>query len=74
MKPWWNWRKRNEEFEKEIQHHLRMAEEERVERGVSPKEARAGARREFGNAGLVKEMLRDAWGWRWLEDLAEDLK
>jgi len=74
MKHWWNWRKREKELEKEIQHHLRMGEEERVERGASPRDARAGARREFGNVELVKELARDVWGWRWLEDLYEDLR
>jgi len=74
MKHWRNWRKRDAELEKEIQHHLRMAEVERVERGASPRDAQAGARREFGNVGLAKELARDAWGWRWLEDLYEDLR
>ena len=74
MKQWWNWRKRDAELEKEIQHHLHMAEAERVERGASPDEARAGAQREFGNRGLVKELARDAWGWRWLEDFVEDVR
>jgi putative ABC transport system permease protein len=74
MKHWWNWRKRDAELEKEIQHHLRMAEEERVERGAAQGEAQAGARREFGNVGLVKELARDAWGWRWPKDLYEDLR
>jgi predicted permease len=74
MKHWWNWRKRSDELEKEIQHHLQMAETERQERGASSREAQAGARREFGNVGLVKELARDAWGWRWLEDLYEDLR
>ncbi|HKN76126.1 MAG TPA: ABC transporter permease [Candidatus Acidoferrum sp.] len=74
MKHWWNWRKRSDELEKEIQHHLQMAETERIERGASQNEAQAGARREFGNVGLVKELARDAWGWRWLEDLYEDLR
>jgi predicted permease len=74
MKHWWNWRKRSDELEKEIQHHLQMAETERIERGASQNEAQAGARREFGNVGLVKELARDAWGWRWLEDLYEDVR
>jgi predicted permease len=74
VKHWWNWRKRDAELEKEIQHHLRMAEADRVERGESSGEARAGARREFGNAGLVKETARDAWGWRWMDDLRNDLR
>jgi predicted permease len=74
MKLWWLWRKRERELEKEIQHHLRMAETERAERGASAPDAQAGARREFGNVGLVKEVTRDTWGWRWLEDLLADLR
>jgi macrolide transport system ATP-binding/permease protein len=74
VKHWWNWRKRSDELEKEIQHHLQMGETERIERGASQNEAQAGARREFGNVGLVKELARDAWGWRWLEDFFEDLR
>jgi predicted permease len=74
MKQWWNWRKQDKELDKEMQHHLRMAELERVERGASPRDAQVGARREFGNAGLVKELARDAWGWRWPQDLSEDLR
>ena len=74
MKHWWNWRKRSDELEKEIQYHLQMAETERIERGASPRDAQAGARREFGNVELAKETARDMWGWRWLEDLYEDLR
>jgi predicted permease len=74
MKQWWNWRKRERELEKEIQHHLQMAARERGERGVAARDAAAGARREFGNVGLVKDVTRDAWGWRWLENLYEDLR
>jgi putative ABC transport system permease protein len=74
MKHWWNWRKRSDELEKEILHHLQMAETERIDRGASQNEAQAGARREFGNVGLVKELARDAWGWRWLEDLFDDMR
>jgi len=74
MKQWWNWRKRESELEKEIQHHLRMAEADRRDRGASTADAQAAARREFGNVGLTKELARDAWGWRWLQDLFEDVR
>jgi macrolide transport system ATP-binding/permease protein len=74
MKLWWRWRKREKELEKEIQHHLQMAATEREERGASVRQAEAGARGEFGNVTLVKEVTRDAWGWRWLENLYEDLR
>jgi predicted permease len=74
MKQWWNWRKRDAEMEKEIQHHLRMAEADRVERGASQREARAGAQREFGNVELAIETARDIWGSRWMRDLVDDAR
>jgi len=51
-----------------------MAARERAERGETTEEAKRAARREFGNVGLVKETVRDAWGWRWLEDFLEDVR
>jgi predicted permease len=74
VKHWWNWRRRDAELEKEIQHHLRMAEAERAERGVSWQEAKTAARHEFGNVGMVKELAHDVWGGRWLRDIAEDAR
>jgi predicted permease len=74
MKRWWSWRKREDELEKEIQHHLSMAEAERAERGASQSDARAGAKREFGNVGLVKEVTRAQWGWTWIEAVWSDLR
>ena len=32
------------------------------------------ARRTFGNATFLKEQTRDTWGWRWLEQFAQDLR
>jgi predicted permease len=74
MKQWWNWGKQGKDLDKEIQHHLRMSQADRQDRGDSKRDAQAGARREFGNVGLVKEAARDAWGWRWIQDLFEDLR
>ena len=66
--------KREKELEQEVRSHLEMAARERVERGDSAKEAERAAHREFGNAGLVKEVTRDMWGWRWLEEFVEDAR
>jgi hypothetical protein len=74
MKLWWLWRKRERELEKEIQHHLQTAAAAREERGASVRDAEVGARREFGNVELVKEAARDVWGWRWLEQIGQDLR
>jgi hypothetical protein len=66
--------KREQELEEEVRSHLKMAAQERVERGEAGEEAERAARREFGNAGLVKEVTRDMWGWGSLERLLQDLR
>ncbi|MGB7024649.1 MAG: ABC transporter permease [Candidatus Acidiferrales bacterium] len=71
--PFWR-RARQEELGEEIESHLRMAAREREERGEASQQAEQSARREFGNAGLVREVTRDQWGWRWLETLFQDLR
>jgi len=67
-------RKREKELDEEVRSHLEMAARERVERGTTEKEAEHAARREFGNLGLVKEVTQDMRGWRWVEDLVEDVR
>jgi putative ABC transport system permease protein len=62
------------ELDEEVQAHLRMAAQERMEQGESPQQARSGALREFGNVTLVEETTRDMWGWSWLEHLAQDIR
>src|SRR6266851_2247651 len=68
----WRRKKREAELAEEVRSHLEMAARERVERGDTAKEAEHAAQREFGNVGLVKEVTRDVWGWRWLRDFADD--
>lgn len=68
---WW---RRRKELDEELRNHLEMAVRERIERGEDPRRAREAAQREFGNAGLVRETTRDAWGWRWLENFVQDVR
>jgi putative ABC transport system permease protein len=74
---WFAWLRRRTrregELEEEIGGHLAMAVRERIERGEDRAEAEANARREFGNATLVKEVTREMWGWRWLETLLQEV-
>jgi macrolide transport system ATP-binding/permease protein len=70
----WRRKQRNEELSEEIEAHLLLAEREAIESGQAPKEARAAARREFGNVGEAEELTRDMWGWRWVEDILQDLR
>ncbi|HKV62666.1 MAG TPA: ABC transporter permease [Candidatus Acidoferrum sp.] len=66
--------KREQELEEEVRSHLEMAAREVTDRGAEPGEAEREARREFGNSGLVKEVTRDQWGWRWVEEFIEDAR
>jgi putative ABC transport system permease protein len=66
--------KRDEELDEEIRTHIEMSARERFERGETADEARAAARREFGNVGMVKETTREAWRWAWLERIWQDLR
>jgi hypothetical protein len=70
----WRHNQRDEELDEELQSHLRMAAQDRVERGESSEQARDSARREMGNVSLVKDTTREIWGWRWLADAAQDLR
>jgi predicted permease len=63
-----------ENLEREIESHLEMARQERVDRGQSSVEASAATRREFGNLALVRQVTRDQWGWLWLEEFLQDLR
>ena len=74
-----NWRamfgrQRDEEINEEIEAHLRMAIQDRVERGESPEGARHAAVRELGNAMSVKEAIRDVWISGVIQELVQDLR
>ena len=70
----WRRERRNKELQEEIQAHLLLAEREALESGMTKKEARHGARREFGNVAVAEEVTRDMWGWRWLFDFLQDMR
>jgi len=63
-----------ERLDHEIQFHLEQQIAENTATGMSPEDARHAAMRAFGNPTVLKEETRDTWGWRWLENLYEDLR
>jgi putative ABC transport system permease protein len=62
------------DLEDEMQFHLEMKSERNREAGIPVEEARHAARRQFGNATLLREQSRDAWAWRSAEDFLKDAK
>jgi predicted permease len=77
MNPWQWWRNRSRreaELDEEIQTHLRMAEQDRLDRGETAVDAHAHTQREFGNVLLTKDVTRAQWGWVWLEQVVMDIR
>jgi predicted permease len=62
------------EIAEEMQSHLDRRVEGLVAGGMNPAEARATARREFGNVGMAGDAMRDAARWVWLSRLERDLR
>jgi putative ABC transport system permease protein len=69
-----NRRRSEREIEEEIQAHLDLETQERLEAGCSPEEAHYAARRAFGGVAQAKEFSRAIWGFRILEILWQDLR
>lgn len=62
------------DLEEEIRSHIRMEEQENVEGGMSPEEAKHAAKRRFGNVTLAYEESRESWGWLALQTLEQDIR
>ena len=70
------WRRKDREvdLDRELRSHLELETEEQRQNGMTPEEARYAAQRAFGNATYVKEEVRHAWGWSFIERLWQDLR
>jgi putative ABC transport system permease protein len=56
----WRWRKdEDDDLDRELQVHLEIATDERLEAGVPLRDAQRAARREFGSVTSTREELRD---------------
>ncbi|HKX28221.1 MAG TPA: permease prefix domain 1-containing protein [Blastocatellia bacterium] len=61
------------ELDEELRYHLEQEIERNIAGGMSPREARATALREFGGLEQKKEECRDAHGMRVIEEARQDL-
>ncbi len=68
------WDRTESELDDEIRFHLEEEADERAAAGLSGAEARAAARKDFGNVGLIRETTREVWYWVSLERLIQDLR
>src|ERR1700686_4178693 len=64
----------DDDLEEEMRLHLEMRQQEHLQSGMEAEEARAAARRRFGNVMVLREMSHSAWGWEWFEHLAQDIR
>ena len=52
----------------------RRAREDELRREMEEHRAQMGGPPAFGNTLRLREEARDAWGWRWLDDLVQDTR
>lgn len=62
------------EIDEELRFHLEEKERRLIADGLSPAAARREARKAFGSQAAVREHTRDAWIFRWADDLWRDLR
>jgi predicted permease len=64
----------DQEIREEIDGHLAAEADALIDSGVPREAAELAARRRVGNVTLHREDARDAYGWRWLDDLIGDVR
>ena len=82
MRQWWSKvaralrRRRNltNELQQEMDAHLQFLIDENLGRGMPLEEARAAARRNFGNATTVRERSYQSWQFPMFESLLQDIR
>ncbi|HKV23930.1 MAG TPA: ABC transporter permease [Candidatus Acidoferrum sp.] len=62
------------DLSEEMRAHLELITEENMERGMAREEARAAARRHFGNVMRTQEKAREAWQFPRLETFFQDIR
>ena len=64
----------DDEFDDEVQAHLQLLTDKLVQQGLSPRDAAAAARRQFGNTTLLQEDRREMQTLPSIEALWLDLR
>jgi predicted permease len=74
---WHRFFKRNrfeQQLDSELQFHVEQLTREYIASGMDEFEARRRANASFGSTTSIKEEIREAWGWMWLDHLGQDLR
>jgi hypothetical protein len=67
-------RRKLDDFSAEIEAHLELEGQRLQEQGLSAEEARAAARRRFGNVTRARERFYEAARWMWWDELWQDVR
>ena len=67
-------KRRQADFNAEIEAHLELEAEQLQEQGLGDEEARAAARRAFGNVTEAEERFYESGRWLWWDHLVQDLR
>ncbi len=74
---WWKpltGRQHDQDIDEELEAHLNLATQERIDGGESPDQARRAARRELGNVALAKEDTRAVWHRALIDQTLQDFQ
>src|SRR3954463_10469719 len=72
---WWLQRgRKDDQLREELQFHLGEEIADRQAEGLSEEAAAWAARRDLGNAAIVREDARALWSWVLVEQLAQDVR
>jgi predicted permease len=67
-------RRKQGDFNAEIEAHLQFEADRLRKQGLSPEEARMAARRAFGNVTRAQERFYESGRWLWWDHLAQDVR
>src|SRR5262245_20036170 len=63
-----------EELQEEMEFHIASRAEKYIDSGVTPSEAFAAARKEFGNSTLLQERAWFHWAFTWVDEAIHDIR
>src|SRR5690242_21882606 len=67
-------KRKTSDFGDEIEAHIRLETERLREQGLSEEDARAAARRAFGNVTQARERFYESGRWLWFDHLWRDIR
>ena len=67
-------RRPDEDFSDEVRAHLELETARLIDDGMAPADARAAARKAFGNVMAAQERFHESTRWVWFEQFVQDLR